>query len=658
MAGKKTKRRSNGSLLAAFTDRMTAKIYSFFVNGRVGDMLSSNDTLCKRSFLARTIEEKKRSNKHTLLNYPDALMERSVSSRVAHLIRAFLASAKLNVYGMFFVFYGLISAIAYLIPAFVSGFDSFDRYAVILSGVITIAALPLLFSSQSAVTALANSKFLGRMILNVLCVPRERLKVKRQYGGTVCVFVSALLGMICGGISFLTHPLFVPIVMLCITAVFLVFALPETGVIITLAALPFMQYLPSPHIALFIMILITAVSYFCKVLQRKRQFTLSPEITMVMLFCGFIAVGGAFSYGGAQTFADSISATVYILGGFLLTYNLINTEKLLSACFKAITASFIFLCLIGIWESVYNGISARIIDTISPTISTITQENMLYILDDGVVFGMFALLVFPILFSYVIKRKSFKGMAAITVLGVILFAAAWMCSHYEIIVALLLEMVLFWLIYSHQSMTFVLFMAIPIGLVALLYPYAVERFAIPDISEILMEYMPAGLPDAELHSSVVRDVVTMIRDGNLFGIGVGEHAFNSIFPIYADEASIGATQPMSLWLQILCWSGIFGLVAFIVFLMFLTKRSLGFLITSDNREQRTKALAAFCGIAVSLLLGFVYGIWVDTRILYLFWTCTGILMGYIRLGNEVDEVRRATYLSSDTEKDVSVQFYD
>lgn len=647
-----------GSLFTALADRMFAKIYSFFVNGRVGDMLSSDETLCKKSFLARTLSRKHKSPYNALLKYPEALMERSISSRVIHRIQAFLASAKLNVYGTFFVFYGLISAIAYLIPAFVSGFDSFDQYAVISSGVIMIAAIPLLFSSQAAVTALANSKLLSRLILNVLCVPNERLKVSRKYGGTVCVFIAAILGMFGGALSFFTHPLYLPLLLLGLTAVFLVFSLPETGIIITLAALPFMQYLPNAHIALFIMILVTAVSYFCKVLQRKRQFTLSPEITMVMIFCGFIVIGGSFSYGGAQTFVDSLAATVYILGGFLLTYNLINTEKLLSACFKAITASFSFLCLIGIWESVYNGISARIIDTISPKISTITQENMLYILDDGVVFGMFALLVFPILFAYVIKRKSFKGMAAITMLGVILFAAAWMCSHYEIIVALLIEMILFWLIYSHQSMTFVMFMAIPVGIVALLYPYAVERFAIPDISEILMEYMPAGLPDSALHSSVVRDVVAMIADGNLFGMGVGEHAFTAIFPLYASEASIGATQPMSLWLQILCWSGVFGLFAFIVFIMFLARRSLGFLIKSDNREQRTKALAAFCGIAVSLLLGLVYGIWVDTRILYLFWTCTGILMGYIRLGNENDEIRRATYLSSEDEKDVSVKFYD
>jgi uncharacterized membrane protein len=150
----------------------------------------------------------------------------------------------------------------------------------------------------------------------------------------------------------------------------------------------------------------------------------------------------------------------------------------------------------------------------------------------------------------------------------------------------------------------------------------------------------------------------MIRDGNWLGIGVGSHAFTSIFRSYSDEVSATATQPMSIWLQIICWSGIFGLVAFLVFLVFMIKRSLGFFISFNNREQRSKALAIFTGIITSMLLGFVYGIWIDVRILYLFWACAGLLMGYIRLGDENNEKRRAEFKSTDSEKDVTVLFLD
>lgn len=637
-------------------NRLTSKIYSFFVNGRVGDAVSSHDTLYEKSLIAKAFEQKKDSTASA--KYSEALMARSISSRVISFVRGFLAALRLNVYGMFFAFYGLIAGIAYLIPAFMTGFTDFDEYAVISCAIIMLCSTPLLFSSQSAVTALSRSRFFNRFIRYILCVPEERLKVKRQYGGTACIFISAVIGMVLGGLSVFTHPLFVPIVMLCLTATFLVFALPETGVIITLAALPFMQYLPNAHIALFIMILTTFVSYLIKVFQRKRSFSLSTESVMLMLFCGFIAVGGLFSYGGAKTFADSISATVYILGGFILTYNLASTEKMLSACMKTITASFLLLCLVGIWESVYNGLSARIIDSFSPTMSTIANENILYILDNGVVFGMFAVLVFPMLFGFIIKRKSFQGAAAVTVLGIVLISAAWMCSHYEIIVALVIECVIFWLIFSHKTLTAVIFAAIPLGTVAMLYPLAVEHLGFPDISRILMEYMPANMPKSELHPSTVSDVMRMLLDGNIFGIGVGESAFKSAFSAYASEASLKAAQPMSLWLQILCWSGIFGLMAFALFLAFLMKRSLGLFITSDKKEQRSKALSLFCGIVASLLLGCVFGIWTDVRIMYLFWACAGVLMGYVRIGIADDEIRRTEFCDSDDEKDVTVVFYD
>ena len=48
----------------------------------------------------------------------------------------------------------------------------------------------------------------------------------------------------------------------------------------------------------------------------------------------------------------------------------------------------------------------------------------------------------------------------------------------------------------------------------------------------------------------------------------------------------------------------------------------------------------------------------DVRVLYLFWTCTGLLMGYIRLGNERDEIRDAVFKDLDEAKDVTVVFYD
>ncbi len=654
-SAKKTKRRP--SLLWGFADRITALIYSFFVNGRVGEMLSSKDTLCKRSYLASTLS---RGNpaRNAISQYSDALMERSFSSRTLVFIRSFFASLKLNVYGMFFTFYGFAALIAHFIPVFMGGMGALDESAVIPSAIITVCSVPLLFTSQSAVGAISNSRIMSKLVLDIMCIPKERLKVKRQYGGTVYIFVSAVIAMALGALSIFTHPMLVPVMIICLAAVFVIFAFPETGVIISLLLTPFLQYFPEPELILLITVSVTAVSYICKVMQRKRIFSLSPEITMVILFCGFIMTGGLFSYGGTETFRNSLCTVVFILGGFLLTYNLANTPKTLSVCTKMITFSYMILCVAAIWESVYNGISARIIDSVDPNIGVITEKNLLYVLDNGAVFGMFAVLTFPLFFSYMTKRKSFKGVAMITVFCIIVIAAAWMRSNYEVIIALMLEAVIFWFMYSHKTMTAVVFALIPVGMAVMLYPYAVRYLSWPNVSRILMEYMPASMTDSELHPAVMKDVFTMLEDGNIFGIGAGERAFGVIFSSYAGDAASGAQNPMSLWLQVLCWAGIFGFAAFAIFVVFLVKRSFGYFISAERNELRSKALALFSGIFTAMLLGCVYGIFEDARVMYLFWSCSGLLMGYIKLGDNDEAVRRAEFADDENSRDVEVAFYD
>ncbi len=658
MAQRKIKHKRRGSLLWRLADRLTAMIYSFFIHGRIGDMLSSRDTYCRRSLIARTVEQKKIEYVKKRADRQTVLAQQSFTARAFMFLRGFWAALRINVYGIFFIFYGLSACIAHLIPALINGAYAVDEMNLIISAIFVICSIPLLFSQRAAIEAISSSRFFGRIVHNILCVPEEKLKTRTQYGGTVYMFISSVLGILLGALSIYSHPLVLPIMLLCFLILIAIFALPEIGIITTLALIPFMKYIPEYESVLIIMVLVTGVSYLFKVIKKKRTFTLSPEIAMVILFCGFIAVGGFSSYGGSETFLDSIYAAILILGGFLLTYNIMSSEKLLYACLRTFTASFLVLCLVGIWESVYNGISKRIIDSISPNMSSLTDGDILHILDDGVVFGMFAVFVFPLLFAYVTGRKSVYGAVAICSLGVVLISAAWMCSHYEIIVALFIELVIFWFMFSHKTMTVVLFAAVPVGIAVLLYPYAVSFFGLPDISVLLMEYIPASIERSDRSMCVMRDVLTMIADGNLFGIGAGDHAFKVAFSQYAKDASLGAEHPMSFLLQLICWSGIFGLLAFSVFLIFLTKRSLGFFISSKGMELRSKALAIFCGLVAALMLGNVYSIWADIRVMYLFWVFTGLLMGHIRLSDSEEDKKMTEYLNSSTAADVKVVFYN
>ena len=621
-------------------------------------MLSSQDTLCKRSYLATVFTQKKAGASRILLKYPEVLMEKSVTSRAIVFMRVFLSSLKLNVYGAFLAFFGMTSAIVSLIPAMTGGMNAVNESELITSAIITICSIPPLFSPHSAAEAIYGSRMMRRIAIDVLCIPEEKFKTKKQYGGTVYIFVASISAMILGSLSYFSNPLYVPIAMLCIFAIFLVFSSPESGVIITLAFTPFLQYVKNSKSLLLLMLVITAISYFCKVFQRRRQMSLSPEISMVILFCGFIVTGVLFSHCCTEILLESLYIIIIVLGGFFLTYNLLNSEKLLSAAFKAMTYSFLALCIMGIWESVYYGLSNRIMDRVNPGMTHLTEEKVLFLADNGIVFGMFAILIFPMLFAHMTKRRSVKGVALVLSLCVLAVITAWMRSHYEIVIALMIECVIYWLMYSHKTLTTVIFAAIPISIAVMLYPYAVTYLHWPDVFRILMEYMPARIVDSDMHPSVISDVMAMISDGNFSGIGAGEHAFMSVFPHYASASSMGVENPMSLWLEILCWSGIFGLVAFLIFVVFLVKRTCGYLIDQRSKVLRSRALALFSGLIVAMLFGCVYSIWMDSRVLYMFWACAGLLMGYIRLGHEREDIRKTEFRDVENEKDVKLVFYD
>ena len=88
------------------------------------------------------------------------------------------------------------------------------------------------------------------------------------------------------------------------------------------------------------------------------------------------------------------------------------------------------------------------------------------------------------------------------------------------------------------------------------------------------------------------------------------------------------------------------------------KRCLGFFISSDKSELRNKALALFCGIVAALLLGNVYGIWSDGRVMYLFWVFIGLLMGHIRRGNAGEDIRKTAFMDTLYAADAEIVFYD
>ena len=656
----KSARSKKGSFLWQTLDHFTALIYSLFIFGRIGEKLSSRDTYCKRSYLSSLLSRKNNPKTAILSHGLSTAVSGTFLFRALSWLRHSIAHLKLYVYGTLFAFYGFTSALVYYVSLLISGQNvwKLDNLQFVISSLgITACALPLLFSSQSVIGAISKSRIMSKAVLDFLDIPEEKLKSTEAHGGKEYIFFSVILGVAGGVLTYFLNPWYLPVALLAITAILLIFTNPESGVILTVTAIPFLHYAGVLRYGLVAMIVITAVSYLCKLVQRRRSLSLSPELIMALFFCSFILAASIFTAGGAVVFLDALTIVVIILGGFFLTYNLISSQKAIRICTRIMALTLIIYSLIGIGDAFYNGISHRLSDTVNQQISDMSKIDVTALFGGGWVFGIMAVLAFPLLLAYATRQKSAKGVASVVITGVIVLIACWMCSKYEIVVTLLIEFIVFWILYSHRSLTVAIVAAIPITAIVLIYPFAINNWGWPNFSSILLEYMPGEIKSSAVNTESVKAVLAMVFDGNIIGIGAGEQAIRALLPAYSTTVSYSEVYSSSVWLQILCWSGVFGTAAFIVFIGFLIKRSFRCFAAADQKEYQGIGIALFCSIMISLVLGLVANIWLNEGMMYIFWLNVGLLISHIRNADAEREKRTAGFCTDSDEADAEVLFY-
>ena len=659
MPGKKIKHspKPRSSFFMKAADGFSSFIYSMFANGRAGSWLSTKDNLYVNSRSAKAVEKTARSLKSESSKYTDLVMDQSKAVGAPGKLREFLSCLGLNVYGCFLLTYGLTAVFMYYITILLNGRNTSGVSSLLTAIFSVICSIPLLVSSGSASVLMCESKIMRRFVLSFLSIPEEKLRTCKYIGGTEYMFMAAFIAIILGVLTYFMHAAYMLIMFAALLGVFMIMANPETGVILTLAASPFLQYTAVPEIILVVLILLTIASYVSKLLRHRRTLTFSSESMVAIVFCGFMIVASLFASGGVETIVDALISVVIVFGGFFITHNLIRGEKRLFACTKILAASFIVLCVLGVWNVFFDGVSDKAMYSMKEYIQPIFEGQNLYIADSAQVFSVLAILVTPVVISYAARQKSAKGVAAIIGLLVLIVAAVFIYGTYETVIAIVLEFGIFWLLYSYKTLKTVLFLLLPVGIFVLIYPYLAQAFGWSSIPNAINEIMPLGFAESASYLNVTEDSLAMILDGNLTGIGAGKHAFISSFTAYSDVVSASAENPGMFILQIVCWSGVGGLLAFSVFTVILMKKSLGYLAESDDNALRCETLALTVGIVVALIFGNVCCIWDDPRMLYIFWVSAGLLTGTVREGRERMERRNCYLNESPDAMETEFRFY-
>ncbi len=659
MAKVKVKKRSrrHGSFFMGLIDAFTAFVYSMFSNGRLGTWFSSGDKSYKNSIFSRLFDKVAKSYRSSALSdNVDLVMKKSKFAKATDAIRSFLSNLSLGVYGLFLLVYGVVSIFVYFIPIIIGGENLQGDSALITAIITTVCAIPLTASSGTLLTQVSESGVLKKVVLSFFAIPDERLKPGKKIVGPGFMMLAADLGIAMALLTYFWHPAYIFAIIGVVAVLCLISSNPEAGVVLTLAAVPFLQYTAAPEIILLALILVTVFSYVSKVIKRRRIITFSVEGLLAFIFCGFILMAGSFSVGGFRTFFDSVLAVAVILGAFVTTYNLIRGKRLFGSCVKIIAISFAILAILGVWNVFYDGIVDGVTYSIRDYVQPIFEGDNLYIVDDHSVFSVLVILSFPMMFCFMARQKKIKNFVGVLLVSLVMIGACFIYGTYETAVAIAIEFCIFWVIYSHKTFSVIIVALVPLGILLIMFPYIAKLFDVAEVVSAIGQYLPIPSPESSHYVGISNSTVMMLGDLK-GGIGAGKHAFMTAIAPYLDASSRGAEAPGSFWLQVVCWSGIGGLITLLVFIGSVLKSSLGFLAVSRDKELRAEALAITCGLVGALIFGGVNCLWNDLRMLYLFWAMAGLLAGYVREGREISEKREAGFADELDNSDVELIFH-
>ena len=122
--------------------------------------------------------------------------------------------------------------------------------------------------------------------------------------------------------------------------------------------------------------------------------------------------------------------------------------------------------------------------------------------------------------------------------------------------------------------------------------------------------------------NVYQSSFEMFKDNWLLGIGVGNQNFREIYGLYM-KTGFDALSAYNIFLEIAVESGVFALIAFLIFLFVLIKDSAVCLLQSNDKYTLllAGALISICAVCVH---GFVDTVFFRPQIQFVFWTMVAV----------------------------------
>lgn len=143
-------------------------------------------------------------------------------------------------------------------------------------------------------------------------------------------------------------------------------------------------------------------------------------------------------------------------------------------------------------------------------------------------------------------------------------------------------------------------------------------------TRILSIFAMRGDSSTSFRFNVYQSAINMIKDNWPIGIGVGNQNFREIYGLYM-RTGFDALSAYNVFLEIAVESGIFALLAFLLFLGTLGHRAIKFILNSEDLELSAIAAIALTSIIVVMIHGLVDTIFFRPQVQFIFWTMVAFM---------------------------------
>ncbi len=477
----------------------------------------------------------------------------------------------------------------------------------------TIVSVMTIFAGDSPLARyLCESKIGSFLLVSVFGVSKKTIDLEKSV--SKYRFGAFAVGTALGLLSALVQAHSIFIVAVIVIAALGVAHNPESGVVITIFALPFAYMFENGEKYLCATVCYVVLVWIIKLVSGQRRAVFGALEGWITLFAIVIVFTGVVSVDKVEAAEHAASIIVSLLGFFTVS-NLLSSRTWMRRGINALTFSGFIVSVLGIYEWIMKAVR------VSWEFDKILENEISSVFLNSDALALYLVMVFFFTLAGITthETRGEKLLSFLTLLTVLVCTVFTMNIYAW--VALVTVVMIYALVKSKKSAASVF------GLLVIIL------LAVSLLSDVLPGYL-TGIAGNSFEEKLSVLHVTMQMSGKyaLSGIGLGGTVFDNIYSSLASAGTPTVSDGGNLAMELLIRFGIMGIVFVATAVVLIYRQAFSTFKTVTVKKYASKwSIAAISALSSALLLSCVSYIWTTVSLALLFWMVAGFVSASRRL---------------------------